>query len=131
MPCGTPRPRERFERDKRAALGPLVECRCRQVGAWRGPAGAALVPVTAAVGASTSEPWPGRSSVGDKAKQQKGDFVGLGSVVGTVLSPIPEHLDSTGRSGAADQQGWQRRWDRSEHGDNDALACRKPEIVTW
>ena len=53
VPCGAPGPRELFEQDKRAALGPLVEGACRQVGARRGPAAAALVPVTAAVGAST------------------------------------------------------------------------------
>lgn len=70
-------------------------------------------------------------SVGDEAKQQDDDLVGLCSVVAAVLSPIPEHRDSPGCASTDNQQGRQRRWDRSEHGDNDALARRKPGIVLW
>ena len=43
------RPRDRFERDEREALGPLASGPYRRVGAWRGAAAAARVPATVAV----------------------------------------------------------------------------------
>lgn len=85
-----------------AAAALRAGSRYRRVGARRGPAAAALVPVAAAVGAWAVLSRTVLGSVGDKAMQQNNDLVRLCSVVEAVLSPIPAHRESTGYSGATD-----------------------------